>query len=711
MAQVLNIENYQAANRHFISLGIPDEPYSKFNYIDLIEKLKKKDVELVELRKMVNGAKYEQMRRDMERKALEGDPRLARRHSQELRIGPYVEPKISIFGNEFDTDEEDNHKTGGDGGGDDDDDESQKQYPPKIIISGFKPPSTIGLAVTEMHLPNGWCKRDVIVKSYNIATQEYLISTSKASFILCDASEYLLGDKSIGIEIELEASCDLIFQSNVTIPIVRLKYIHHITHYKQDDNLTVNNVSGRVSLLMHRYHPLTKQIQFYIVQDKRDDYINFKYVLRSYLVQVTTFPQFAPNKERKRIRHLINSMRDQLLDEKRWNLKIWSYDKLMIAYEGQGWSLNNLPFTVKDGEMLMNLNQEATKAMEMIGSMARKELEKRLIAKDTKKLQELRKRWTLPMNYVDNAVRPYEIETSVMQKRHQSTKQIDINMESIEQAVKRTMKEYVPSSTQYQKKKLKVIETLSYNEQINLSQTSYVCLLPMLFKDTIETTIKETMPTDHCSSAMTSTTIDKELLVGNTSYTCGKWMNGSNILNNLHRNNFNLMLEITSKSEFYQLYDIIQEDHRKLLIHTSLKLPSSPTTRSTNAAEENTDEMKYVAQQKQLKTPARNRNNSNKDYEHGDEDDDEEEYASTPLTKLKVPKGGWLYSESKRRIGPGTNDPKLPATASQRKQINDAKMKRKRQRKKALRKKRKQQRHLNLARSKSMNDGAFLPKL
>jgi len=67
MAQVLNIENYQAANRHFISLGIPDEPYSKFNYIDLIEELKKKDVELVELRKMVNGAKYEQMRRDMER--------------------------------------------------------------------------------------------------------------------------------------------------------------------------------------------------------------------------------------------------------------------------------------------------------------------------------------------------------------------------------------------------------------------------------------------------------------------------------------------------------------------------------------------------------------------------------------------------------------------------------------------------------------------
>ena len=128
MSTILNIEAYQASN--LIALGIPDEPYSQYNYIDLIEECKTKDVELVSLRKMVNGAKYEQMRRDMERKALENDPN-RRRHAQELKVGP-----VALF---------------------------DELGPPRIVISGFKPPSTIGLKISNMSLPLSWQSRDVFV--------------------------------------------------------------------------------------------------------------------------------------------------------------------------------------------------------------------------------------------------------------------------------------------------------------------------------------------------------------------------------------------------------------------------------------------------------------------------------------------------------------------------------------------------------------------
>ena len=49
-----------------LSWGIEGEPYSRLNYVDLIDEIKKRDKELHSLREQVNAAKYEQMRRDME---------------------------------------------------------------------------------------------------------------------------------------------------------------------------------------------------------------------------------------------------------------------------------------------------------------------------------------------------------------------------------------------------------------------------------------------------------------------------------------------------------------------------------------------------------------------------------------------------------------------------------------------------------------------
>ena len=691
MSTILNIEAYQASN--LIALGIPDEPYSQYNYIDLIEECKTKDVELVSLRKMVNGAKYEQMRRDMERKALANDPN-RRRHAQELKVGP-----VALF---------------------------DELGPPRIVISGFKPPSTIGLKISNMSLPLSWQSRDVFVVKYTIATQQYLVSTSTATFVLHGASEALMGEKGVGLEIRLKASCSLIFRTHTTVPLVTLKYINHQIHYAQDENISLHNVIGQVSVLMYRHTPTTttttttttstttssSTLQFFMVQDKRTDFIDWKYVLRSYLIEVTTFPQFAPNNERQRIRTLINDMRDHLTNPTRWSLDVWDYNKLMIVYEGQGWSLNNAPFTKLDGDMLMNLSQEATKAMELMSDMARKEIEQRVTGKDTTRMQALRHRWTLPTNEMDHVVRPYEIEVS----SDGNHKEIDINMESVEHACQRTMKEYIAlaneetdggvGSVKHNTSNNRIVETMSHNNRTNISQTSKIYLVPMKYTDTTTTTTKYTETADNNNNktnntaTTTTTTTDNVMLRGNAMYSQGKWTNASFVMKKLNTTNFQEMLNITSKNEWKKIHHACVKrggggggggesgsntvallDSPSTQQHRPRTFIELPTPRTPTAH-----------------TKHRNRKMHAKDW-----------YGETPITKLRPPTGGWLYSESQRRIGPGTNDPKLPETANQRKKIQKNKLKRKSERKKALKKIRREQRRL--ARSKSMNDGAFLPKL
>ena len=183
-------------------------------------------------------------------------------------------------------------------------------------------------------------------------------------------------------------------------------------------------------------------------------------------------------------------------------------------------------------------------------------------------------------------------------------------------------------------------------------------------------------------------------------YSQGKWTNASFVMKKLNTTNFQEMLNITSKNEWKKIHlacvkrggggggggesgsnTVALLDSPSTQQHRPRTFIELPTPRTPTAH-----------------TKHRNRKMHAKDW-----------YGETPITKLRPPTGGWLYSESQRRIGPGTNDPKLPETANQRKKIQKNKLKRKSERKKALKKIRREQRRL--ARSKSMNDGAFLPKL
>ena len=82
---------------------------------------------------------------------------------------------------------------------------------------------------------------------------------------------------------------------------------------------------------------------------------------------------------------------------------------------------------------------------------------------------------------------------------------------------------------------------------------------------------------------------------------------------------------------------------------------------------------------------------------------------ATPLQdqikKIPAPPGGWLRSESERRIGPGTNSPRKAESGKEQRRIERAKKRRRRERKKKLK-----QMKRKLQRSQSV-DSALLPPI
>ena len=251
----------------------------------------------------------------------------------------------------------------------------------------------------------------------------------------------------------------------------------------------------------------------------------------------------------------------------------------------------------------------------------------------------------------------------------------------------------------------RIVETMSHNNRTNISQTSKIYLVPMKYTDTTTTTTKHTNTADNNNKTIntattTTTTTDNVMLRGNAVYSQGKWTNASFVMKKLNTTNFQEMLNITSKNEWKKIHHACvkrgySEGGGGGSGSNTVALLDSPSTQQHRPRT-------FI----ELPTP---RTPTAHTKHRGRKMHAEDWYGETPITKIRPPTGGWLYSESQRRIGPGTNDPKLPETASQRKKINEAKIKRKSERKKAIKKKRREQRRL--ARSKSMNDGAFLPKL
>lgn len=313
--QFFSVENYQAAttttnNRsRNLDWGIEGEPYSRYNYIDLIKQLKKKDKIIVQLNKQVDGAQYAEARRNMELKALEGDPRTRRRHQQELRVGPLASENDWMHG------------------------------PPRFLLSGYKPPSTIGLDIQKLFLPTAWVTRPVVVVHFDIPSQSYHVATEAATFLLVDAATHLGGERAVGKEIILTAWCDLVFVSSSSSPSLLLRYRSHEERTEDEIRRTpdVNKVVGSSCVVLHRRRRRHSKTEIFLVREINEDFDEWKNVLRTYLIKIVEFPQFAPDEERRQIRRTINDMRVQLLDSVRWNLSNWPYDKLMIVYESQGW--------------------------------------------------------------------------------------------------------------------------------------------------------------------------------------------------------------------------------------------------------------------------------------------------------------------------------------------------------------------------------------
>jgi hypothetical protein len=637
--QFFSVENYQSSGRS-LEWGIPGEPYSRHNYIDLIEECKTKDKELTALRKIVNGAKYEQMRRDMEDKALQGDPRMRRRHEQELRVGPLASKAEWQLG------------------------------PPRFLLSGYSPPSTIGLDIQSLCMPVAWPKRAVVVVSFDIPTQIYRVSTSDATFTLVGAADYLEGERSLGLEIELEAFCDLVYSGNDAKPSLQLRYRNHCIHHEQDQTVVLRQVSGRVSVLFHRRRANT--VQIWMVRELHDDYVDWKYVLKAYLTAVTTFPQFAPDKDRARIRRTINTMRDQLLDASRWNLPAWHYDRLMCVYEGQGWSLNDQPFTVLDGEMLMNLSQEAQKAMGMMVKMARFEIEQRIEGFDTPKRKRLRERWTIPFESVDAPRRPYEVMKQNV---------LNVHMENVSHACERVLQKYVGEVPTSLCEKERVTMT-SYNDIAKRKQASQVYLVQWIERD-----------------------CDPSLQTAET-YVEGRWFDADKVLTSVGANGpFRKLLEVATTSDWRRIH-VQLRDWRSTRLNRSSNAALTPS-RTQKSSNKN----KGVAVQHTTCTPATlKRESKPKNRKITADNFQYDPIPDTPVQQLRIPKGGWLYSEMKRRVGPGTNDPKIPRSVKEQTKIKMAKAKRKRERKKALRR-RKRDSAAALRRSQSMDDSCFLPKL
>ena len=212
----------------------------------------------------------------------------------------------------------------------------------------------------------------------------------------------------------------------------------------------------------------------------------------------------------------------------------------------------------------------------------------------------------------------------------------------------------------------------------SVSQSSHVCLVP--FPDS--TNRHNPNQTEGDGS---------QLLKSNSTYVQGQWIGALEILENLHSTNFNQLLTIASKTEWQRLFRTHLSDRGGGGGGSSGWIQRR--RRRVNEEENITTGCSRSSSRSSSTPPP-------------------------PLSKLIPPEGGWLYSESRRRLGPGTNDPVLPKTAKQRKHITDAKNKRKLDKKR--RRKRERKRKLaertrenfnTMERSKSMTNSGFLPTL
>ena len=127
--------------------------------------------------------------------------------------------------------------------------------------------------------------------------------------------------------------------SSSSSPSLLLRYRSHEERTEDEIRRTpdVNKVVGSSCVVLHRRRRRHSKTEIFLVREINEDFDEWKNVLRTYLIKIVEFPQFAPDEERRQIRRTINDMRVQLLDSVRWNLSNWPYDKLMIVYESQGW--------------------------------------------------------------------------------------------------------------------------------------------------------------------------------------------------------------------------------------------------------------------------------------------------------------------------------------------------------------------------------------
>ena len=660
------IQNIQETQARDLSWGIPGEPYSRLNYLDMIKEMKRKDRELAALRNMVNQAKYEAMRRDMKEKESEGSGSgRPRRHTQRLRLGPLAPADDPQLG------------------------------PPRLTISGVRPPSTIEAQIDELRMPVSWPPRPVVVVAFDVITQAYTVSTATSTYILEGAEVAFCGSKAVGLEVMLTAFCDLVFaQNDRRDPHVRLRYRDHVVHHEQDDMCVVERVVGKAGVLP--FDPRRSAI--FLVLETDDDYSEWKRMLRAWLVGcdaqssssplswssclaygVTNFPMFAPDDERRRLRAKLNGMREMLLDAKRWRLHSWHYDKLMIVFEGQGFSLDGRPFQRDDGLVLMNLSQEAQKGMALFGKMARDELERRDDGFDTPAHKRLRERWTIPVREVCGPTRPFEIFKRGVGGVPGA--QLDCAVEDPEQACCRCCREFFVGLDVQEAEKDRSSSSTALSPgsatllQRGVATIAYEALIAPTYYDRPRSSQLAIVMPQRCET----------LRVENRQkiFRKGQWFDMQQVLRRIRSDGpFRKLLEISPAHEWVKLAD-------RLSRRVNAELPSPPP---------------QPERLRQLQQPLRTKQQVTIDDRDTARRTLELQYTprEPPIRKIPVPPGGWHRSESARRIGPGTNEPKQPKTAKNQRALREAKAARKRNRRRKIKQKRR------LARSRSES---FLPEI
>jgi hypothetical protein len=649
-----------------LSWGIEGEPYSRLNYVDLIDEIKLRDKELHSLREQVNAAKYEQMRRDMEANEELAPGARPRRHYQESRLGPLAHVDDPQLG------------------------------PPLIKISGSSAPAQIGCTLERLRMPTSWPARDVVVCHFDVPSQLYTVSTDEQTYLLDDAAEILQFGDAVGQEIHLHANADLVYTALHAHPTLVLRYRSHERHYDPEQR-TVARVQGKCAAVI--VDPARGLI--FMTRPTKDDFTEWKYVLKRYLTTVQTFPHFAPDEERQQIRKNINRLRDILLDAQRWRLDGWHYDKLCVVFEGQGWALDGRPFDHIDGQMLMNLDQESTKCLRMCAKMCRKELETRLDAFDTPAVKRIRERWTLPVVDVCAPTRPFEIMRSFRRGTNTAATQLlDTAIEGERAGCMRCANAYYAGEVRHDKKnggaysrvsdavpagEDKAFLSVRYlNARVGLHQTSHLMFVQR------DSRVK--------GSA-------KVNMRGGQDEFCdeGKWFDARQVLCGVRESGpFRLLLKFASANNWIEALHTIMalkgQGHGAPAEAAAAASPGSAAALVPRGGQPQQGHPPQPRHQHQQRTPQVRW--------------DTRELVQTPATpahdrirKIPVPPGGWLRSESERRIGPGTNNPKKAESGKEQRRIERAKRRRKRERKKKLKKMKR-----GLRRSQS-EESALLPPI